>query len=123
MSDPRIYHWRALDTGGFPARIPVEVGVKWRLETNASVWVIRPGGYVRLPRNGGHRSGPDAIDSVSFVDGALIPHREAWLINDNGFGWVLQIVPSHRPEGSYGIHSGRVLTASVPPPTDQLNSP
>lgn len=103
----------------FPCIVPVASTVAWRAETQNSVWVIQPDGFIRLPRNGEARDSPKAFDDVTFIDGALIPYRDVYLCNAGGYGWMVQVVPSHRPDGAQGVQSGVIVNASIRPPTGE----
>lgn len=83
-----------------------------RVVTENSIWLVRPDTFVRMPKV--------EVEREPFVstDGAGTDHEwrsydQAWIVDSVGAkGWLLRVLPSGRPAGSYGLLSSRILSVS-----------
>jgi hypothetical protein len=87
---------------------PVEIIGELRIETEASIWLIRDDRYLRLPRSEQARATPD---SAALADNTWHEHTGVWSLTDGSVLW-LRILPAGLPPGSYGIQTGRIVTAA-----------
>jgi hypothetical protein len=89
---------------------PVEIVGELRVVTDASVWLIRPATYLRMPKTAQARGQPR---SPALTDNRWHAHEGAWIVsNDAGELW-LRIVPAGRIPGAHGIETGFIVTASA----------
>jgi hypothetical protein len=84
---------------------PVDVDLELRIVTAASVWLVRPDRYMRLPRYEGPRPTPG---SPALVDGTWHRHRGVWKITEQ-LGTRYRILPDDRPPGAVGVYTGYVV--------------
>lgn len=98
-------------------RFKIRVEGELRVQTEASLWLIRPGEYFRMPLVEAPR-----LPALS-MDGALDDHR--WMPYESlsvsridGYGDQVWILPAGRPAGSQGLHTGVVVNAE--PALDDL---
>lgn len=83
-----------------------------RVFTLNSIWLVRPDTYIRMPRVEGDRPETLSLDG-KLMDNIWHEHIGAWIIDSVGTGgWVLRVLPSGRPEGSYGLLSSLVESVS-----------
>lgn len=75
-----------------------------RVLTEASIWLIRPSTYLRLPRAAVPRPPIDDIDGATR-DAVWHEHEGAWLLDSYGIR-KLNVLPASRPVGSRGLFSG-----------------
>ena len=85
---------------------PITIVSEVRIVTAASVWIVRPATYLRLPRAEAPRSPIDDLDGAS-ADGRWHDHDGAWFVEQLGCR-KLQLLPSGRPPGSRGLISGPI---------------
>lgn len=88
---------------------PVEIDVELHLVTAASVWILRPDRYMRLPRDERPRQPPS---TGILADGIWHPHRGVWRVTHNR-GVYYRIVPADRPADARGVHTGDVIADST----------
>lgn len=88
----------------------VDVGVELRVTTHASVWIIRPDAYLRLPRSEAPRPLPG---SAALVDGEWHHHVGVWKMTDSR-GVRYRILPAGRPPSATGIYTGDVIAVGGP---------
>jgi hypothetical protein len=74
--------------------------------TTASVWIVRPEDYLRLPRNEAPREAIEDLDGATR-DAMWHRHDGVWLLEDIDV-LRLNVLPSGRPEGSRGIYTGPI---------------
>jgi len=77
-----------------------------RVITEASIWLVRPSSYLRLPRTEGPRQQLDDLDGATR-DAEWHEHEGAWLLDGNGV-CKLNVLPAGRPAGSCGLISGPI---------------
>ena len=87
---------------------PVQIDVELRVLTHASVWLIRPEAYMRMPRDEQRRWPPS---TGALADGIWHPHRGAWRILD-GDAVRYRILPAHRSDGAFGVVTGEVIASA-----------
>jgi len=90
----------------------VEVDGELRIVTEASVWLIRPAAYLRLPR----REGPRSVLSPSLADAVWHPHVGVWRIVDGDLVRY-RLLPARRHPGSVGVVTGVVEAEPRPAKT------
>ena len=77
-----------------------------RVVTEASIWLVRPSTYLRLPRTEGPRAQLDDLDGATR-DAEWHEHEGVWLLDASGVR-KLNVLPNGRPEGSRGLFSGPI---------------
>jgi hypothetical protein len=83
---------------------PVPVVLETRVITESSLWVLRPGFYLRLPLIEAPRP---PSPSPRLEDGRWLGHRGViWLHDDSG--WGINIFPVDGPANGGGLISGVV---------------
>lgn len=93
--------------GGAELGEPVDVEGELRVVTEASVWLIRPTTYQRLPR----REGPRAVCTAALADAVWHAHEGVWHLDDV-HGTRYRILPTGRRPGSVGVVTGDVQAAT-----------
>ena len=89
---------------------PVEIVDELRVVTEASVWLVRPRAYLRMPKTEQARGRPN---SPALTDNRWHAHEGVWSVtNDAGELW-LRILPAGRIPGAHGIETGLIVTASA----------
>mgnify|MGYP005609898941 CR=1 FL=1 len=79
-----------------------------RVFTLNSIWLVRPETYIRMPRVEGDRPETLSIDG-KLADNVWHEQGGAWILDSVGNGgWVLRVLPSRRPAGSYGLLSSLI---------------
>jgi hypothetical protein len=73
-------------------------------EAPASVWLVRPSTYIRLPRTEGPREQLDDLDGATR-DAVSHQHEGASLLDGQEVR-KLNLIPAGRPDGSRGLISG-----------------
>jgi len=73
---------------------PVQIDVELRVLTHASVWLIRPEAYMRMPRDEQRRWPPS---TGALADGDAVRYR---------------ILPAHRSDGAFGVVTGEVIASA-----------
>lgn len=87
-------------------RETLTIEVELRITTAASVWLVRPRSYLRLPRGEHPREPLDDLDGATR-DAEWHNHEGAWLIDDDGVH-KLNVLPAGRLPGARGLISGPV---------------
>ena len=87
-------------------REPLSIVSELRIVTEASIWLVRPTTYLRLPRTEGPRAPLDDIDGATR-DAVWHEHEGAWLLDVYGV-LKLNVLPAGRSDGSHGLHSGPI---------------
>ena len=87
-------------------REPLTIVVELRVLTEASVWLVRPSTYLRLPRTEGPRAQIYDTDGAAR-DGVWHQHEGVWLLEGDGVR-MLNVLPAGRPPGSRGLFSGPI---------------
>ena len=85
---------------------PVDIEYELRAITGASVWIVQPSRYLRLPRSEAPRPPIDDLDGAT-TDALWHEHRGVWQQRDWD-GHRLRIVPIGRPADAYGIITGTI---------------
>lgn len=89
--------------------VPLEVDGEVRVTTTASVWLVRPDSYCRMPRS----EGPRAVSSPALTDGTWHAHVGAFLVSGAQGSW-LRLMPPGRDPGASGVETGLILASSIP---------
>jgi hypothetical protein len=84
----------------------VTIEAELRVVTTASIWLVRPSTYLRLPRAEGPRAQLDDLDGATR-DAVWHGHEGVWLLDASGVR-KLNVLPNGRPEGSRGLFSGPI---------------
>ncbi len=84
----------------------LDVLVELRVVTEASIWLVRPGHYLRLPRVEGPRP-PTADLDGALGDAAWHSHEGVWLVTFPVCR-KLRVLPAGRDPGSVGLLSSPV---------------
>ena len=89
---------------------PVEIVGELRVVTEASVWLVRPRAYLRMPKTEQARGRPD---SPALTDNRWHTHEGVWVVSNHTGELWLRIVPAGRIPGAHGIETGRIISASA----------
>jgi hypothetical protein len=83
-----------------------------RVVTENSIWLLRPDTFMRMPKVEVERAPFVSIDGAG-TDHEWRPYDQAWILDSVGAqSWLLRVLPSGRPVGSYGLLSSPILSIS-----------
>lgn len=91
---------------------PIIIDNELKVWTKGSVWVLRPGKYLRMPRVERPRASTYSIDGA-LDDMKWIPYDSAVVARDDE-GDRLRIMPSGRPPGSFGLITSDIVATQPP---------